>query len=46
MGEVVRQEITNSNRVQIDGENLTTGLYILRLDNSEGLVKTKKMIKE
>ena len=46
MGEVVRQVITSSNRVQIDGENLTTGLHILRLHNSEGMVKTKKLIKE
>ena len=46
IGDIVTQEITRLNKVRIDGGNLTSGLYILRLENSKGLVTTKKMIKE
>jgi len=46
IGDIVVQKTTSLNKFQIHGEYLTSGLYILRLGNSKGLVITKKLIKE
>ena len=46
IGDIVVQKTTNLNKFQINGEYLTSGLYILRLGNSKELVITKKLIKE
>jgi len=46
IGASVGQEITSLDKVQIGLGDFTTGLFIIRLTNSDGLVISKKVIKE
>ena len=45
-GALVGQEITSLDEVQFDVGDFTTGLFIIRLTNPDGLVSSKKVIKE
>lgn len=45
IGEIVLQKATRLDKVQIEGEQLPGGLYILKLCNPDGLMITKKFIK-
>ncbi len=45
-GALVGQEITSLDAVQFDVGDFTTGLFIIRLTNPDGLVSSKKVIKE
>ena len=46
IGALVGQEITSLDKVQFDVGDFTTGLFIIRLTNSDGPVISKKVIKE
>ena len=46
IGALVGQEITSLDKVQIGLGDFTTGLFIIRLTNSDRLVISKKVIKE
>lgn len=46
IGVLVGQEITSLDQVQFDVGDFNTGLFIIRLTNSDGLVTSKKVIKE
>ena len=45
-GALVGQEITSLNEVKFDVGDFTTGLFIIRLTNPDGLDSSKKVIKE
>ena len=44
-GDLVLQELTSTNKIEIDTPNLSLGMYLLKLSDSKGQFTTQKIIK-